>query len=48
MTVTSRLHGRDVDDDVYYDIRWSLSEEERRWVLLKIPRGDTEGVGEGK
>ena len=21
---------------------------ERRWVLLKIPRGDTEGVGEGK
>ena len=28
MTVTSRLHGRDVDDDVYYDIRWSLSEED--------------------
>ena len=21
---------------------------ERRWVLLKIPRGDTDGVGEGK
>ena len=23
-------------------------ERERRWVLLKIPRGDTDGVGEGK
>jgi hypothetical protein len=21
---------------------------ERRWVLLKIPRGDIDGVGEGK
>ena len=23
-------------------------ERERRWVLLKIPRGDIDGVGEGK
>ena len=23
-------------------------DHERRWVLLKIPRGDTDGVGEGK
>ena len=23
-------------------------DEERRWVLLKIPRGDIDGVGEGK
>ena len=26
----------------------ALYERERRWVLLKIPRGDTDGVGEGK
>jgi hypothetical protein len=24
----------------------SLYDDERRWVLLKIPRGDTDGVGE--
>ena len=25
-----------------------LAERERRWVLLKIPRCDIDGVGEGK
>ena len=35
------------DDDVYYYIRWRLKLE-RRWVLLKIPRCDIDGVGEGK
>ena len=33
---------RDDDDDVLERKR------ERRWVLLKIPRGDIDGVGEGK
>ena len=25
-----------------------FKDRERRWVLLKIPRGDIDGVGEGK
>ena len=32
------------DDDVYY----ILSFQGGRWVLLKIPRCDIDGVGEGK
>ena len=35
--------GSDDDNDVYYG-----SDRERRWVLLKIPRCDIDGVGEGK
>ena len=45
MTVTAMLHRQrdrkrpDIDIDMY---------KERRWVLLKIPRCDIDGVGEGK
>ena len=28
--------------------RGQTSDDERRWVLLKIPRCDIDGVGEGK
>ena len=28
--------------------RAAVNDDERRWVLLKIPRGDIDGVGEGK
>ena len=34
-------------DDVTQS-RMSDEREERRWVLLKIPRCDIDGVGEGK
>ena len=45
VTVTAMRHRQrdrkrpDIDIDMY---------KERRWVLLKIPRCDIDGVGEGK
>jgi hypothetical protein len=43
VTVTSRLTDRETKKD-----KERQRKTERRWVLLKIPRGDIDGVGEGK
>ena len=54
MTVTSRLHRqkdkeRHTDDDeIDFSTSQSFDKRERRWVLLKIPRCDIDGVGEVK
>ena len=36
MTVTSELHAQE----------YRSTHKEKRWFVLKIPRGDTDGVGE--
>ena len=36
------------DDAYYYSLETNKHARERRWVLLKRPRCDIDGVGEGK